>query len=434
MSSPEEEIDDYQFKQLLQDVEDTGLPRDEVNFLSICNNDPRLYGRKGSDQRRAFQFKWNYIKKWDIHRYIELLDSKVIGPNVANEALLRQSEPESQRPANTDVKKNRQKNRDVKNNRDDDEEEEEDGGGVEESINDVAARLAGIAMSSDDDDVNAAAADDKDEDDDGVDGQGPEPRWKAAMSTPPRATRPRWSTRTPDHLSSPSLRPRAAYQRDVVSPFPAGESEVTSGGGDGTRKNPYVVKVDPNHPERHFIFDIERVVNMVHNAHEYNGYHVRVSIACPDFEIWEATIPATSLPKKYRDFAKRAIVIKGPARSYWLSNVAMYHSKLTKSGADCPETKRRHTHTALAISKDPPRKDAYWLLLWPKGTVLDNQILSSHATELKKGILGLDVDGSNNPLGKHLYGMAIYWRIVEKYGGSQVEDNAAKVDATTLFD
>jgi hypothetical protein len=426
MTPPEEEIDDYQFKQLLQDVEDTGLPRDEVNFLGICNNDPRLYGRKGSDQRRAFQFKWNYIKKWDIHRYIELLDSKVIGPNVANEALLRQSEPESQRPATTkNVKKNRQKNRD------DDEEEEEDGGGVEESIDEVAARLAGLAMSDDDDDDDA---DDEDEDDDGVDGQGLKPRWKAAMSTPPRATRPRWSTRTPDHLSSPSLKPRAVYQRDV-SPFPAGESEVTSGGGDGTRRNPYVVKVDPNHPERHFVFDIERVVNMVHDAHEYNGYHVRVSIACPDFEIWEAMIPATSsLPKKYRDFAKRAIVIKGPARSYWLSDVAMYHSKLTKEGADCPETKRRHTHTALAISKDPPRKDAYWLLLWPKGTVLDNQILSNKATELKKGILGMDVDALTNPLGKHLYGMAIYWRIAEMYGGSQVEDNATKVDATKLFD
>jgi hypothetical protein len=88
-----EDMDQYQLKQLLQDVEETNLPRDEVNLLIICKNDERLYGEKGSDMRRTVQFKFGYMKKWSIHKYVALLDSLEVSPSSVTQAIFRDTPP-----------------------------------------------------------------------------------------------------------------------------------------------------------------------------------------------------------------------------------------------------------------------------------------------------------------------------------------------------
>jgi hypothetical protein len=140
------------------------------------------------------------------------------------------------------------------------------------------------------------------------------------------------------------------------------------------------------------------------------------------------------LPGNFCPFCKRAVMVKAPSRSAWLSDVEMYHASLAKQKKACAETKRRHTNTALALKKDPDRAFSYYLLLWPTGVVLDNQTLSNHPTEVEKHLVPMNIYAAKNAFGKTLYGMAVTWRITEKYGGTQVEDNKASIDTATLFD
>jgi hypothetical protein len=209
-------------------------------------------------------------------------------------------------------------------------------------------------------------------------------------------------------------------------------SDETMRSGDGRKEFPYIIDVDPTHPEQNHIFDIE-CCSTVHNAHEYLAYHIRAAIPCPDYNLWEATIPKM-LPRKLCGYAKRAMLVKGPSQPSWLRDVKRYHTKLGKHKKSCPETERKHTNTSLEIAKNPERAHSYWLLLWPAGVVLDNQIFSNHPTEVEKGVVPMEVDKNGNEFKKVLFGMAIYWRITEKYGGTQVEDNKKTIDATMLFD
>jgi hypothetical protein len=57
-------LDPYLIKQLLQDVEAKNLPRREIAFLAICNE----------DIRRTFQVKFDYVKKWSIRKYVDYLE------------------------------------------------------------------------------------------------------------------------------------------------------------------------------------------------------------------------------------------------------------------------------------------------------------------------------------------------------------------------
>jgi hypothetical protein len=420
-----EDLDQYLLKQLLQDVEETNLPRDEVNLLTICKNDERLYGEKGSDMRRSVQFKFGYMKKWSIHKYVALLDSLGVNPSAVTQAIFRDTAPideEEPVPESSDYY----------------EEEDFTSSGIDQQdegadIADVAARFAGVTM--------AADSEDNDEDDNLTMGSAaprfrspvqknkPKYRHRTTSKTPERLVRPpREPSRTPDRLfRSPSVVVEAV-EVSMVSTC----SDETMRSGDGRKEFPYVVDVDPTHPERNHIFDIERS-NTVHNAHEHLAYHIRCAIPCPDYDLWEATIPKM-LPRKLRGYTKRAMLVKGPSQPSWLRDVKRYHAKLDKQDKSCPETERRHTNTSLEIAKNPERAHSYWLLLWPAGVVLDNQILSNHPTEVEKGIVPMEIDASENEFKKILFGMAIYWRIAEKYGGTQVQDNKTKIDATTLFD
>jgi hypothetical protein len=41
-------LQDYQVRLLLQDIESADVPRQIINFLSICNQQSRIYGNPGS--------------------------------------------------------------------------------------------------------------------------------------------------------------------------------------------------------------------------------------------------------------------------------------------------------------------------------------------------------------------------------------------------
>ena len=100
----------------------------------------------------------------------------------------------------------------------------------------------------------------------------------------------------------------------------------------------------------------------------------------------------------------------------------------------CEATQTAHTASQLAIDEDrPERIYQYWLLVWPEGTILDNYILSGHATDVTMTLVPMESKANTNCFDKKILGLAIYWKIAEKYSGRQVEAAEDDVDPKKLF-
>ena len=100
----------------------------------------------------------------------------------------------------------------------------------------------------------------------------------------------------------------------------------------------------------------------------------------------------------------------------------------------CDTTQTAHTASQLAIDEDrPERIYQHWLLVWPEGTVLDNCVLSGHATDVTMTLVPMESKANTNCFDKKILGLAIYWKIAEKYSGRQVEAAEDDVDPKKLF-
>jgi hypothetical protein len=160
--------------------------------------------------------------------------------------------------------------------------------------------------------------------------------------------------RSPIPPSPPYFRSPSLVESSVSSVSSAGAHRRE----DGTKKNPYVLFVDPTRPKRNREFDIERVCNIKHNGYEYNGYHVYMPIAVPDYNNWDAHVP-TELPRHFRGkYIRRALLVKGPTQSFWIRNQERYYKKLMW----CAQTADSHTGTHLEIEADPSRFYTWYLL------------------------------------------------------------------------
>ena len=163
---------------------------------------------------------------------------------------------------------------------------------------------------------------------------------------------------------------------------------------EGTKTKPYIIQVDIHHPERNREFDILRVGGIIHNGYTRNGFHIRRSIAVPDHELWEATIPQ-NLPS----YEKRAVLIKGPSRDFSIRDSDRYHRKMA-----CNATKNAHMATEIKIEDDLGLQSSFWLLLFPEGIILDNAFVETGWVKMIE---------HNSPIGEPLHGMAVYWVIGE---------------------
>jgi hypothetical protein len=269
-------LDPYQIKQLLQDVEAKNLPRKEIVFLPICNEDIRLYGPKGTELRRNFQTKFDYVKKWRIRKYVDYLEEHGVAVSITTQRLLH-TEPDDAPIDDDDEAAN-------PTNPTSTDKDWDDAAAMEDAF-------SGLLM-------NAKLLED--------DYYDLEKNGEGIFSTP------ECKTRTPNRSTSKKVRtPLRTPNRSPIPPSPpyfrspslveSSISSVSSAGEprreDGTKKNPCVMFVDPTCPERNREFDIERVCKIKHNGYEYNGYyHVRTPIAVPDYNNWEAHVP-TELPR-----------------------------------------------------------------------------------------------------------------------------------------
>jgi hypothetical protein len=172
------------------------------------------------------------------------------------------------------------------------------------------------------------------------------------------------------------------------------------------------------YPERNAEFDIQYVEQMSHGVYERKGFHIRKTVVTFDWDSYEASIPSNYRP----ELSRRLILIKGPSRSFWEKDSELYH----ESGmVGCDMTRKAHNATEILVNKDYPRQWQYWLLVFPKGTILDNQIFSEDEEIIPMESNPLMSDGKYNDFGKDIRGMVIFWCIAVA-GGRKVENSSNK--------
>jgi hypothetical protein len=187
---------------------------------------------------------------------------------------------------------------------------------------------------------------------------------------------------------------------------------------EGSRSNPYIIRVDTNFPERHREFDVEYVDRIQHGEYVRQGYHIRANVSVADAGLFEATMFTGN------GLNDRAMLIKGPCRSSWHSQVDEYHRR---SGF-CENTKEKHANTKDVIKTDESRWFHYWLLIFPVGIVLDNVILSGDPIHITMERIGV----KNTIDGTDFRSSFVYWRIAKREGGFR-KKQAKKESVSDMF-
>jgi hypothetical protein len=148
---------------------------------------------------------------------------------------------------------------------------------------------------------------------------------------------------------------------------------------------------------------------------------------------WKAFIPTSKEFPKLAPFIGGAVMVKGPSRSYWMSDAEMYHQK-----GDCQITKNAHEKTNTAIKMDPNRQTSFYLIVFPKGIILENPIFSGNNSFLQmwKNGMKLGPDHARYPFKKKkkmdVVGICLWWRIGIA-GRTIIRNGKAEADAVDFF-
>jgi hypothetical protein len=368
---------------LLQAIEDSGKPRDQVSLLEICESAPGVFGDKGDSKRRAIQVRFCNLKRKSIRSWAAYLDKNEIAHGAATTRLLREqaAQPSPESLASE---------KDEENLSSEDETEDETPSATTITEDEIASATTEV-----------------------------EP---AALVPPssPKAYTPSKDilgalTSAFNSLSVKSPAPfKALSPRKLtyLSPPPATfkmqlppslSSTTEESSFEGSKLNPFIQHVNSDFPERNREFDIHHMDTIEHGDFDRSGYNIRVKTYVTDGHLWSAQM-YNGAPG-YED---RAILIKGPSRDATHGLIDEYHRKL-----DCVNTKDAHSKASIAISHAPERQVSYWLLLFKEGVKLDNVVFAGDPIFLKKQSIGLkDTIKERDFLSTY-----VQWRIADKDAG-----------------
>jgi hypothetical protein len=200
----------------------------------------------------------------------------------------------------------------------------------------------------------------------------------------------------------------------------------------GTQNCPYIILARPSHPEHNAPFDIHPLAGIEDNDHEHNGFHIRISIALPDMNAWKAFIPTSKEFPKLAPLIGRVVMVKGPSRSYWMSDAEVNHRR-----GECEITMKAHQKTDTAIEADPNRQRSFYLIVFQKGIILENYIFSGNNSvlQMSKNGMKLGPDHARYLFKKKkldVIGMCLEW-VIGIAGGTRIRNDEEEEDADGLF-
>jgi hypothetical protein len=127
------------------------------------------------------------------------------------------------------------------------------------------------------------------------------------------------------------------------------------------------------------------------------------------------------------DVASRIVLIKGPSQNVWFRNSRRYHKDLT-----CGATRTAHQATEIAIETTSARQYSYWLIIFPKDVVLDNNIFSKDADNVDPKWNRQTSKADENAAEMDLFSVAMMW-IIGEDGGRRTSNASSKPAAKDLF-
>jgi hypothetical protein len=369
MSADDKQVlDDFTKKSLLLKVENSRNRRAEVVLKDICGKDETTFGAEGSKLRRNIQTFWGNVKRQTIRSYVHRLKKEgiVIGSGTRQELLEQGTAPSPPTPADSFEEDTANDTAETEENTAEQDTKEEavtEAGHKDEEI-EIFTPLAKALQEFHDLSLSS--------------------RGRVAYSSPPTTSSARRTLNFEGMASSDASSDEKSFK--------------------GSKANPHIINVDTRWPERHHGFDIEFIDRIEHLDHILQGYHIRRNVSVADAANFEATMFTTDGLKD------RAVLIKGPSRSSWYSDVDVYHRRADH----CENTKEKHASTVEAIQKDEGRWFQYWLLIFSKDVVLENSVLSAgDPMNVKVGKIGVrkDIDGNT------CLSSFVNWRIAVRGGG-----------------
>jgi hypothetical protein len=401
-------------KSLLEDIEQKGLPFDQISLVQLCNDKELIYGPPSSALRRKIQKHFNKLKNRTPSNYQKLLVKYSIVPGPFTFHRLREADDS---PTKIPVK--------------------------EPTIDDIEEETIEETPCIDEASIESASESSIDESSIDIARQ----LETLSIQGPPRImmTTP---SRTPPRKKAPSIASPGFASPIFASPLRPSLDETSLTGEEerddvgytildflhqnGTKDQPYIVMADPNFPEQNGNFDITRLEDIEHNDYEHQGFHIRLSIDLPDYSGWEAFIPNPNDYPSLLPLYGRIIMFKGPSRPFWLRDHTRYHADNKK--IDCQVTRKAHEKAETAIKGE--RLFSYHLVVLKPGIVLDNSIFSNNNENVKMYQLSMRMDDTedDNDFEKKIYGMAVWWKIAVA-GGTRIRNAGRnKVAAKSLLD
>jgi hypothetical protein len=391
MTESRNNVSELLTKTLLQDFEASAQSRQHFNLVALCDQCPSLYGDRASDLRRLVQQKWAKIKRKPTPTYIQYLlrYGITVGTFTASETMTNDGTSSDDNTPSPPKDKNPTK-----------------------PTADTAPSTPTRSKSS----------------------ESPVPSSSVVRSS--LSPFPPYAPALPYNASPAPASPYRHHQFGQTSNLVAVAAVTTtppalswSSFQDGSKAHPWITIVNKEQPEANREFDIQFVQNMTHGNYERNGYHIRLTVAAMDYDAWEATTPNSGgYPP---EFERRLIMLKGPSQSSWERNTERYHA--TKK-VNCARTKAAHSGTEIEISKDLARQQSHWLLVFPQGTILDNQIFSDDDGEVAVTLnpITSKTNDEGNSFRKDMRGLVLFWCIAVA-GGRKVGKVTKKPKATELF-
>jgi hypothetical protein len=427
-------------KALLTDIEQKGLPFDQISLVQLCDKRQLIYGEPSTTLRRAIQKHYTKLKNRTPRNYQKLLlkYSIVPGPFTFHRLKETESPIKSQEP--TIDKTNEIIDGDsigeTSNIDEPSIESASESSFIEDSFADIARSFETLSIQA-----------------------SPALQRKSMMTTPNQTP-----NQTPNRKQAPSIAasfasPNQTPNRKQAPPFASGfaspipslllDDTTRSFVGEeahediaysildyksqlGTSDKPFIIMANPDLPEQNGpVLEISRLKDVACNHYEHQGYHIRLSVDLPDFDGWEGFIPNPNEYPLLLPLFGRIVMFKAPSRAFWLRSHERYHEDKRK--IDCVSTQKVHEKTDTAIEADLSRQFHHHLVVFAPGTVLDNSIFSNNNTHVKRHQLSMKLDVQDNDFGKLIYGMGLWWRISEA-GGTRIRNASTKVDASTLLD
>jgi hypothetical protein len=376
-------LDSQLIQALFQDVESSKVSIKDFDLLELCNKKEYLYGETATKKRRAIQKIFSEAKRKTDHQYLNFLEKhNVIPGEVLKSKLLR--------PVKRDKEEIYSENSDSEDEYDSSSETTFSSSNSSSS----SAKTSGSTESPAKQRSTSASTPVP-----GIQYQKSTKKMQSDSETYPTTETSFCSTDSNNTLQTVAMLEKSEHKQD------------------GTKERPYVIIADPERPESCRGFEVALIPNIKVGNYVRSVFHIRHVTTQGMEDEWTATIPHEDYPT----LANRSVLIRGPSQELWHRRPDLYHEE-----AFCAHTALIHETQQTSIKQSIVRLYSYWLLVLPKGTVLENYIISNDSInvttctqEMTKAFETEDENG-NTQL-ETLYGMDVYWRIAVA-GGSMVSD------------